>query len=186
MKTYGQIIPNLEINGQPAPYGVFNERAIRATAGIMFLIGFATLNYTFYTKDFSAANIVVPIFWLDFLLKVINPKYSYFGVIGRWIVRKQKPEYVGAIQKRFAWSIGLTLASIMLIFAVGMGARGALPFIICSICLFFMWLETSFGICVGCKIYNFLINKGIIKTPEFKPACPGGACSIPNQSTTQN
>ena len=178
MKTYGQIIPGLEIHGEPANYGVVNERAIRATAGIMFLIGFATLNYTFYTKDFSVANFVVPIFWLDFLLKVINPKYSFFGVIGRTIVKKQKPEYVGAIQKRFAWSIGLALASIMLIFAVGLGIRGTLPFTICSICLFFMWLETSFGICVGCKIYNYLISKNIIPHPEFKPACPGGACSI--------
>jgi len=35
-KEIGQIIPGLEIAGKPAPYGVLNERAIRATAGIMF------------------------------------------------------------------------------------------------------------------------------------------------------
>lgn len=177
-KVYGKLIPNLEINGRSADYGVVNERAIRATAGIMFLIGGITFAYTFFVREFWLMNIIVPIFWLDFLLKVIGPKYSFFGIIGRWAVRKQTPEYIGAIQKRFAWSIGLAMASIMLVFAVGFGVRGALPFTLCSICLFFMWMETSLGVCVGCVIYNFLIDKKLIKAPENKPACPGGVCEI--------
>jgi hypothetical protein len=179
MKTYGTLIPNLTINGEPAPYGVLNERAIRAGAGIMFASGLIAFIYTYLTRDFTFVNIIVPIFWLDFLLKVVNPKFSFIGQLGELIVAKQKPEYVGAIQKRFAWSIGLILATVMLVFVVGLGFRGLLPFSICSICLLFMWMETSFGICIGCKMYNFLLNKKFIAQPEFKPACPGGACSIP-------
>ena len=172
------LVPNLVVNGELVEYGVVNERAVRATAGLMFLIGGFTFAYTFFTRDYSLMKFVVPLFWLDFLLKVINPKYSLFGIFGRWAVSGQRPEYVGAIQKRFAWSIGLILSSLMMIFAIGFGIRGVLPFSICSICLFFMWMETALGICVGCKIYNFLLVKKIIATPLVKPACPGGACSI--------
>jgi hypothetical protein len=176
---YGKTIPNLKINGQPAPYPVVNEREIRAAAGLMFLIGSITFAYVFFTRDFAPIYILVPIFWLDFLLKsVLQPHYSIFGWLGSLLVKKQDPEYVGAIQKRFAWSIGLALASIMMVFVLGMEVRGLLPFSICSVCLFFMWMESSLGICVGCKIYSALINKGLLKSPDIKPACPGGSCSI--------
>lgn len=179
MKNYGTIIPGLQIDGKPAPYPVINERAVRATAGLMFAIGITTLISIIKTGDYTMLYVVVPLFWTDFFLKaVFSPSYSIFGFFGRKIVQNQKPEYVGVIQKRFAWSIGLTLASSMMIIAIGLGIRGTLPFSICLTCLTFMWLESAFGICVGCKIYGFLLNKKIMKQPEFKPACPGGACSI--------
>ena len=44
---YGKIIPDLTIEGKPAPYPVVNEREIRAAAGIMFLIGVITFCNTF-------------------------------------------------------------------------------------------------------------------------------------------
>jgi len=182
-KTYGTIIPDLTIHGEPAPYPVVNERSIRATAGIMFILGFFTFATIFFTRDYTLMYILVPLFWLDFFLKAIfDPKYSIFGMFGRQLVKGQKPEYVGAIQKRFAWGMGLFMATIMVIFAIGLGIRGPLPFIICSTCLLFMWMESSLGICVGCKIYGFLVQKKVLAEPEFRPACPGGACSIKKSS----
>jgi hypothetical protein len=177
---YAKIIPGLEIDGRPAPYPVVNGRAVRATAGIMFLLGFSTFTYTLSTHDYQFVKILVPLFWLDFFLKaVFTPEWSIFGVFGRFMVRKQKPEFVGAIQKRFAWSIGLFLASTMAILALMMGVRGLVPIMICSTCLFFMYMESVFGICVGCKIYQFLHDRELfIKKPEHKPACPGGVCSV--------
>lgn len=179
MATFGKVIPGLEIDGQPAPYPVVNERAVRATAGLMLGIGLVTLFTIVKTGNYTMLYVVVPLFWLDFLLKVVfGPAYSIFGFFGRRIVSKQKPEYVGAIQKRFAWSMGLILASAMMILAIGFGVRGAVPFAICMTCLTFMWMEAAFGICVGCKIYGFLLERGIMKEPEYRPACPGGACSL--------
>lgn len=181
---YGQIIPDLKINNKPAPYPVVNEREIRAAAGIMFLIGMITLFYTFFTKNSLLLNIVVPIFFLDFLLKVFQgPNWSIFGKLGQWMVVNQKPEYVGAIQKRFAWSIGLVMASMMMIIAVAMGIRGFLPLAICGTCLTFMWMETSLGLCVGCKIYGKLIDWKVIKAPDIRPACPGGVCEFKPKAT---
>ena len=177
--AYGKIINDLKINNKPAPYPVINEREVRASSGLMFVIGISAFFTVLFTKNFDFLYILVPIFWLDFFTRtVFQPHYSLFNWIGSLLVKKQKPEYVGVIQKRFAWGIGLILATIMLIGPVIFGIRGILPITICSICLFFMWMESSLGICMGCKMYNLLIKKKIIKEPKYKPVCPGGVCDI--------
>lgn len=178
-KEIGQIIPWLKIHGKAAPYGVLDERAIRATAGIMFLVWILTVTYTFFTKNFSVVNIILPLFFLNFLVLVLwGPKYSPVSKLGKFFVRKQKPEYVGAIQKRFAWSLGLVMSFTVMLLIFGFGVRGILPLSLCSVCLVLMWMETSLGICVWCKIYYWLIKKGVFTEPEHKPACPWGACTI--------
>ena len=181
-KTYGELIPNLMIDGQPAPYGVVNEREIRAASGIMFVLGLTTFFFMFLKGDPTFLYYIVPAFWIDFVSKVVfGPQYSLFGWLGKFLVRKQKPEYVGAIQKRFAWGLGMAMASTMMILVFGFGIMGWAPRIICLTCLLFMWMESSLGICVGCKIYGFLLKKKIMPTPEHRPACPGGACAIPKR-----
>ena len=178
-KDIWQIIPGLEIHGKPAPYGVLNERAIRATAWIMFAVWFFTMLYTFFTKDYSLLQIVVTTFFLDFLIKVLWwPKYSPIAFLWKSIVSKQKPEYVWAIQKRFAWSLWLIMSWSVLLISIFFEIRWILPLSLCATCLTLMWLESSAGICVGCKIYYFLVDKKIIKAPTIRPACPGGSCSL--------
>jgi hypothetical protein len=49
----------------------------------------------------------------------------------------------------------------------------------CLICLALMYLETSFGICVGCKIYDLGVHVGLFAKPVIKPNCMGDACDIP-------
>lgn len=178
-KEIGQIIPGLEIHGKPAPYGVLNERAIRATAGTMMLVGFITFFFVFTTKNWNYLFPTVIVFWIQFFISVFFwTEYAPFSMIGRFLVSKQKPDYVWAVQKRFAWAIGLTMASLMLVVTVGLGMKWTVPMIICFTCLSFMWLESAVGICVWCKIYGFLLKKWIIPEPEHRPACPGGACLI--------
>lgn len=177
--SYGKIIPNLKIHGIVAPYPVINEREVRGAAGLMFLMGIIAFFITFFTGTSTLLYVAVPIFWFEFFLKsVFQPHYSMFGFVARYIVQKQAPEYVGVIQKRFAWSLGLGLATVMMLVVFVFGMRGALPMTICLTCLSLMWLESSFGICVGCKMYSFLIKKGIIKKPDIKPACPGNVCAV--------
>ena len=190
--AYGKIIPGLTIDGVPAPYGVVNEREIRAAAGLMFAVGLVALLSVYYDRNVQLAFGVVLAFWVDFVLKVaIGPEWSYIGRIAGLLVRRQRPEYVGAIQKRFAWSIGLVLSSVVLFFlgrivlnpaCTDTGIAGTspclIPMILCGICLIFMWLESAAGICVGCNIYAWLMKKGFIQQPEYAPACPGGVCSV--------
>ncbi len=174
--TYGKIIHGLKIDGKSAEYPVLNERDARAAAGIMFVLGIAAFVFSFFEKNYIMLNFVIISFALEFLIRIIDFEYAPFYNIGRFIVRKQRPDYTGAIQKRFAWSLGLMMAGSMIIIGVILKIRGALPFTFCMACLSLLWLETSFGICVGCKIYHFLMKKGIIKEPDVMPACPGGAC----------
>lgn len=174
-----EVIPGLMIYGQPAPYGVLNERAIRASAGIMLVIGMLTFFAVYSTKNFSLLYPTLAIFWLQFFTAVFfGIKYAPFSILGRLLVRKQQPDYVWAVQKRFAWFLWLIMATAMAIVTLGFWITGTIPFIICAICLTFMWLESAAGICVWCKIYWFLLSKWIIAKPVHRPACPGGACSI--------
>ena len=47
---------------------------------------------------------MIIVFLTDLIIRVfINPRFSPSLIIGRFIVRNQVPEYVGAQQKKFAW-----------------------------------------------------------------------------------
>lgn len=176
---YGRIIPGLHIHGVVAPYPVLNERAIRAGAGIMFALGVFAFFQAFYLREFLFIQIFVGVFFVDFLMKVvIGTRFSPISIIANWIVRHQAPEYVGAIQKRFAWSIGLVLSGTMLVLLFGFGVQGWPNLVICGVCLGFMFMESAFGICVGCKIYGALLARGVIAQPEVRPACAGNVCAI--------
>jgi hypothetical protein len=94
-KHIGMEIPGLKIHGKDAPYPVLNERAIRATAGIMMMFALLTVFYTLFTKEYIAIRVLIMVFFTDFFIKVMwGPKYSPISKMGSWIVRKQKPEYV--------------------------------------------------------------------------------------------
>ena len=184
-KHIWKVIPNLEINWKPAPYPVLNERAIRATAWLMFAIGLSTMMYTVLTHDRSVMYRVVPIFWIHFLIAALWwPRYSPVARIWQWLVRKQKPDYVWAIQKRFAWWIGLWMWTLMMIVSFWLHIRWWWPMIICGICLLFMRLESAAWICVWCKIYYRLIKKKIIAEPDHRPACPWWAYELPKRSVS--
>lgn len=177
--TYGKVIPGLTIYGKPAPYPVLNERAIRAGAGIMFVLGLFAFFQAFYLREFFFIQLFVVVFFFDFFMKVIvGTKFSPISQLANFIVRKQEPEYVGAVQKQFAWSIGLVLSGTMMTLLFVFGVQGLPNLIICGTCLTFMFMETSFGICVGCKIFNALLNWGVIAQPEYKPACAGNVCAV--------
>jgi len=178
-RTWGTVIPNLTINGVPAPYPVVNDRAVRAGAGILFALGFFAFFQAVYVEEFLYIKGLVLFILVDFFIKVvIDPRYSPVSMVASYIVRRQTPEYVGAIQKRFAWSIGLMLAVTMTVLMYGFGIIGLPNLIICGVCLTFMFMESTFGICVGCKMYSFLLTNKLMSAPEHKPACPGNVCSI--------
>src|SRR6202044_1603106 len=158
---------------------VLNEREIRAAAGILFLVIFLSLMLILFNNDFLLAKYAITIFLTDFIVRVfISPRYSPSLIIGRLIVRNQTPEYVGAKQKRFAWIIGVALSAIMFSFMVVVNAYSPITGIICLICLLFLFFESAFGICLGCKFYS-LFNKG--KTQY----CPGEVCNLKSKQPIQ-
>lgn len=151
---------------------VLNEREIRAAAGILFLAVFIALMQIIFAGNFLPIKYIISIFLIDFLIRVfINPKYSPSLILGRLIVSRQNPEYVGAVQKKFAWIIGVFLASIMFVLMVILNTYSAVTGIICLICLIFLFFESAFGICLGCLFYGWFYK-------EKAQYCPGEVCDI--------
>src|SRR3972149_842661 len=99
-------------------------------------------------------------------------------IIWRLIVRNQVPEYVGAQQKKFAWIIGVVLAAITFIHIVVLNARSPITGIICLICLIFLFFESAFGICLGCKFYSIFYK-------EKAQYCPGEVCDVKSKQNIQ-
>jgi uncharacterized protein DUF4395 len=149
---------------------VLNEREIRASAGILFLATFISLMLILFKQNFLPVKYVLTIFLTDFIIRVfVNPAFSPTLIIGRLIVRNQVPEYVGARQKRFAWIIGVVLSATMFVFLVVVNAYSPITGIICLVCLIFLFFESAFGICLGCKFYNMVYK-------EKAQHCPGETC----------
>jgi hypothetical protein len=152
---------------------VLNERAVRASAGMLFLFAIIAFMNAWLMGNFQPTRVFVVAFLFDFTIRIfINPRYAPSLIIGQWIVRHQQPEYVGAPQKRFAWAIGFALALAMLYLVVINHVIGPINLIVCTACLILLFFESAFGICIGCKIYN-LFNRGKAQL------CPGGACETP-------
>jgi hypothetical protein len=158
---------------------VLNEREIRAAAGILFLMMFTTIMIVVMKGNFTPLKYAVVIFMVDIVIRVlVSPKYSPTLIIGRLIVRNQTPEYVGAKQKKFAWIIGIVLALTMFVHLVVANAASPITGLICLICLIFLFFESAFGICIGCKFYSWIYK-------EKAQYCPGEVCEIKDRQEIQ-
>ena len=167
----------VDVNGYNIP--VLNEREIRAAAGLLFLLMFISIMMVIFKGTFVMLKYAVTIFLADMIIRVlINPEFSPSLIIGRLIVRNQVPDYVGAKQKKFAWSVGVALATTIFILLVIVNSFSPVTGIICLVCLIFLFFETAFGICVGCKFYN-VFHK------EKAQQCPGEVCDIKSKHAIQ-
>ena len=163
MKTFGE-----QVKGYNIP--VLNEREIRASAGILLMLISIAIMRVAFAGDFLLLKYFIVIFLTDFIIRIfVNPKFSPTLIIGRLIVSRQVPEFVGAAQKRFAWIIGLSLATLMFILLIIVNAHSFVTGSVCIICLIFLFFESAFGICLGCLVYRW-IHK------EKAQYCPGEVC----------
>ena len=161
------------------PVTVLNEREARGAAGIMFVFALVAFMNAWFKGDFTPTKLTIVAFFIDFFIRVVvNPRYSPTLIIARWMVNNQTAEYVGAPQKRFAWGIGLGLATLMMYLVVLKDVRGPINMITCLICLMLLFFETAFGICIGCKLFN-LFNK------EKAQLCPGNVCETKDRAPIQ-
>ncbi len=166
-----------DVEGYSIP--VLNEREIRAAAGILFLMMFTTILIVVMKGNFVPLKYAVVVFLIDIVIRVfVSPKFSPTLIIGRLIVRNQTPEYVGAKQKKFAWIIGVILALTMFILLVVVNSYSPVTGIICLICLIFLFFESAFGICIGCKFYSWIYK-------EKAQYCPGEVCELKDRQAIQ-
>ncbi len=157
---------------------VLNEREARAGAGILFAIGLLSLMNAVALGHGIVTRVFIAFFTLDFLIRVIQPRYSPSLLLGRLFVQNQRPEYVGATQKRFAWGIGFLLSLPMFYLLVIHFQPNPIKVLVCIVCLVLLFLESAFSICLGCKLF------GLFKKDPVTH-CPGGVCEIRQKEPVQ-
>lgn len=169
---FGEDVPGYNIP-------VLNEREVRAAAGILFLFTYSALLAIIFKGYFPLIKYVITAFMADFMIRIfINPKYAPTLILGRLIVKNQTPEYVGAAQKKFAWIIGFFLAVTMFALMVIVNSYSPITGIVCLICLIFLFFESVFGICLGCKFYPLFFKEKV-------QYCPGEVCEIKDRQPIQ-
>jgi len=166
-----------DVEGYNIP--VLNEREIRASAGILFVLMFVSLALILFKENFLMIKYFIIIFLTDFIIRVfVNPKFSPSLIIGRLIVSRQVPEYVGAAQKKFAWKIGIVLASLMFFLLIVINSTSIITGFTCVICLVFLFFESAFGICLGCLFYGLFYK-------EEAQYCAGEICEAAKKQDIQ-
>ena len=166
-----------DVEGYSIP--VLNEREIRASAGILFVFMFIALMLILFKGDFLMIKYVIIIFLTDLIIRVfINPKFSPLLIIGRLIVSRQVPEYVGAPQKKFAWKIGIALAGMMFILLIVVNSTSIFTGLSCLFCLVFLFFESASGICLGCLFYGLFYK-------DKAQYCAGEICDVTKKQDIQ-
>jgi hypothetical protein len=161
---FGQTLPGYDVP-------VLNERAVRASAGILLVVAMVTFMQALLLGNFKPTQVFVVAFLIEFSIRLfVNPRWAPAMILGQWAVHGQMPEYVGAPQKRFAWALGWLLGLLMLYLIVVKGVIGPINLLVCGTCLLLLFFESAFGICLGCKLHDLL-------RPEKAKLCPGGACA---------
>lgn len=198
---YGTYIAEKNIS-KDDKYGFVNEIEVRIATGIAVTLGLYSFISILFFGSFTIPTFFLGLIWLDFMIKVFcDPKYSIFAAMVRPFIKKET--WVGSLQKQFAWSLGLFLATFA--FACVLIISGFLPsygignmayemvnamytpayfavplsppLIACVLCIIFMTSESVFGYCVGCAMYRKLVKLGWMKAqPEQN--CPNGVCEV--------
>jgi hypothetical protein len=163
------------------PYRVLDEREIRASAGILLFLGTLASINAFLLERYIVVPYLAGFIALNFIIGLfLNPRWAPTMLLARIATFRQSPLPIGAVQKKFAWSLGLGLSLIIFTLSLFL-LDNSLYFepvcMLCILCLFLLFFESAFGICIGCKLYDLFIFLRIIKKPEVRPNCVGDSCN---------
>lgn len=141
-----------------------NEKAARVVAGCVVLISLIALITGWY--------FLLPLLAVGFWLRVATgPRLSPLGQLATKVIAPLlgPAKEVPGPPKRFAQTIGAVLTTVgsLLFFAFGVTAAAPVVLVIMAV---FATLESAFGICVGCHIFNLLMRLGVIPA-EVCEAC---------------
>jgi len=144
----------------------------------MFMLGMIVIFVGIGYNHVIAARVYLALVFFDLTVRIITPRYSPFLLLGRLFVQNQKPEYVGADQKRYAWIMGWIMFLPMMNWFVLHWEITFYKVLLCVLCLSIIFIESAFGICVGCKLYTLFSRKEA-------QHCPGGVCEIRTKDPIQ-
>ena len=168
---YGETVPGYDVR-------VFNDREARAAAGILFMLGMTVIYVGIGYNHVIVAQVYLTFLWFDFVARIFAPRYSPSLLLGKYVVRNQEPEYVAAVQKRFAWILGWAISFPLVYWFVLNWYMDFYKVMLCVVCLALTFMEAAFSICLGCKLYNYI-------TKTSAKYCPGGVCETRQKDPSQ-
>jgi len=66
---------------------VLNERAVRASAGILFFLALIAFMNAWLVGNFQPTRVFVVLFLVDFTIRIfINPRFAPSLIVGQWVV----------------------------------------------------------------------------------------------------
>jgi hypothetical protein len=133
-----------------------NDVAARTVATGVIVMALATI-------VFRQPWITIPLAF-GFVARVASgPRFSPLGQIATRVVAPRLPQYAKYVPgppKRFAQAMGATFTVGALILWLLGHPLGA--YVLLALLLVPAFLEAAFGYCVGCKIFAFLMRRGVI------------------------
>lgn len=151
---------------------VIDERAVRAAAAILFLAGAVGFGLAAATGTVRPLQPFGMVFMIDMYLRVaVGDRWSPTLALGRFLVRRLPPDWVGAPQKAFAWWLGFGLAVVSCASSGLLAAPLGLTLALCAVCLSLLFIEAAFGICAGCTLQRVFSRA----SPHH---CSGDACAV--------
>src|SRR6478609_4294316 len=125
-----------------------DENRARAAAGLTLAVGGVAFAVAVLGATSRPMRVVSALFAVDFAIRVVDRlEHSPTGLVAGWLVRWRDPFPVSARPKRFAWTIGVIMAT-ALATLTNLGVRGVVPRTICAVCLVLMWAEAVLGLCL--------------------------------------
>lgn len=162
-------------------YRVLDEHLIVANARVMFFLGLIAFVNGFFLKNFEVIPYLSGFMFLNFIIGIFMNRLMPSANFAKLFIKNKKAKYVGAIQKRFAFTLGSILTGIVFIMSnvfLITGKGFGIVCILCILCVILIGMEAWFNTCVGCKIYGLLLDKNWIKRPKEIPTCMGDNCSL--------
>jgi uncharacterized membrane protein YccF (DUF307 family) len=132
----------------PVDFIKINENKARLTAFFVLVLTLVYLRTGFW--------LIMAFLMVDFAIRAFNlGKYSLIGFVSDAVIKqlniKNKP--VDRAPKRFAAGVGLVFTAAIL--AVFLLAVPLAPMILAVVMALFALLESFFGFCAGCYVYDF-------------------------------
>lgn len=119
----------------------------------------------------ALVTIVFNLPWLTLLIAygfvarvAAGPRFSPLGLLVTRVLTPALPfkeKLVPGPPKRFAQAIGVVFSVSAAILAVGFGLTTA-AYVVLGVLAFFAFLESAFGLCVGCRVFAVLMRLGVI------------------------
>lgn len=162
--TIGQWVVGIDVP-------VVNERAVRASAGLLFLGGFTAWLIGVMTGDLQWMRAFGILFAVEMYLRLfVGTRFTPTLIIGTLLTRAQRPEWVEARSKRFAWGLGFGMAMAGCLALGWLGLPAIIAQTICGVCLALLYAEAAFGYCLGCELARRFAR-------EKPTLCAGDTCT---------